>query len=148
MGTLIERARDDEVAAAAEVWLKSRKASVPDIPSPVHSDAAVRAWFEKRVFPERELWVAKSDGAVLALLVLDGEWIDQLYVGPDHVGHGLGGRLVTVAQEQRPGGLKLWTFTANVRARQFYERHGFASTGTVTSDNEERAPALRYEWNG
>jgi hypothetical protein len=46
----------------------------------------------------------------------------------------------------RPGGLKLWTFEANLRARRFYERHGFVPTGATSGDNEEGAPDLRYEW--
>lgn len=121
---------------------------MPAIPAPVHSDDAVWAWVEHRVFHERELGVAKSSGVIVALLVLDGEWIDQLYVDPAHVGRGLRCRLLSVAKELQPEGLKLWTFTANVRARQFYERHGFASIGNATRDNEERALALRYEWNG
>ena len=147
MVVLIARGIGEDVGPAAEVVLRSRKASVPEIPPPVHSDDEVRAWFQGVVFEERELWVAKELGAVDAVMVLDGDWIDQLYVDPDAVGGGLGTRMVAVAKEQRPGGLKLWTFAANVRAQRFYERQGFVMTASTASDNEERAPALRYEWN-
>lgn len=143
---LIGRALAADVDAAAEAWLHSRKASVPGVPAPVHSDAAVRAWFADVVFPKRDLWVAKSGGGVVALLVLEDDWIDQLYVRPDHFGRGLGGRLVAVAKQQRPEGLRLWTFTSNVRAQRFYEGHGFVATGATASDNEERAPATCYQW--
>ncbi len=133
----------DEVAG---VWLRSRAASAPTMPRPVHSDAEVRAWFEHVVLPTKEVWLAETGGAVVALLVLDGEWIDQLYVDPDHTGNGLGTQLVTVAKRQRPGGLKLWTFQANTRARRFYERHGFIATDATDGDNEEGAPDVLYEW--
>ena len=107
------------------MWLRSWAASVPGIPPPVHTEDEVRAWFEEVVLPKREVWVVDHGGAVLALLVLENEWIDQLYVEPGHTGRGIGGRLMAVAKRQRPSLLRLWTFEANVRARHFYERHGF-----------------------
>ncbi len=60
--------------------------------------------------------MADDDGAAVALLVLENEWIDQLYVEPGHTGRGIGGRLMAVAKRQRPSALRLWTFEANVRA--------------------------------
>ena len=63
----------------AGVWLRSRAASVPEIPPPVHTQGEVRAWFREVVLLECEVWVADDDG-VIALLVLKDDWIDQLYV--------------------------------------------------------------------
>ena len=143
---VIARGLGEDVGPAAEVLLRSRKAAVPAIPAPVHSDKEIRAWLQAVVFPERELWVAKEFGAVIAVMVLDGGWIDQLYVDPDSAGVGVGTQMVTVAKEQRPDGLTLWTFASNVRARRFYERQGFVTTAATSCDNEERSPALRYEW--
>ena len=129
------------------VWLRSRAASVPEIPPPVHTDQEILAYFEAVVLPEREVWVADDGGAIVALLVLEDEWIDQLYVEPGRTGRGIGGRLIAVAKEERPYALKLWTFQANARARRFYERHGFVETGSTVGDNEENAPDVRYEWS-
>ena len=119
---------------------------MPAIPAPVHTDDEVRDHFCDVVLPTKEVWVADRGGAVVALLVLEDEWIDQLYVDPDFIGDGLGSSLIAVAKAERPGGLKLWTFAANTRARRFYERHGFVATGTTDGDNEEGAPDVRYEW--
>lgn len=125
--------------------------SIEDRISPRHSptgstDTEVLTWFEELVLPAAEVWVAEDNGVVVGLLVLDDEWIHQLYVDPDHAGRGIGAQLVAVAKEQRPAGLKLWTFAANVGARRFYERHGFVATGATAGDNEEGAPDVRYEW--
>jgi hypothetical protein len=38
-------------AAAVETWLRSRRASVPAIPAPVHSDDDVRSWLAEVVVP-------------------------------------------------------------------------------------------------
>jgi GNAT superfamily N-acetyltransferase len=60
------------------------------------------------------------------------------------MGRGLGDRFLEVAVGRYPGGLQLWTFVANERARRFYERHGFVVEETGDGrGNEERAPDLR-----
>jgi len=113
--------------------------------APTHSDEEVRAWFEHVVLPTKEVWVAETAGIVVAVLVLEEEWIDQLYVDPAHTGGGLGTALLILAKQRRPAGLKLWTFQANIRARRFYERSGFSARETSEGENEEGAPDVRYE---
>lgn len=144
----IRRARAADSDGVADVWLRSREASVPAIPPPVHSDAEVREWFRRVVLPTREVWVARSGGEIVALLVMDGDWVDQLYVAPGFTGHGIGSQLVETAKAARPGGLQLWTFQSNASARRFYERHGFTAREVTAGDNEEGAPDVRYVWDG
>jgi GNAT superfamily N-acetyltransferase len=79
------------------------------------------------------------------MMVLDGEWVEQLYVAPEHLRRGYGSQLVRLAQATRSE-LALWTFEANVAARVFYEAQGFRPAGPASSDNEERAPAVCYRW--
>jgi GNAT superfamily N-acetyltransferase len=145
VGVDIRRPTLEEAPAIAGVWLRSRAASVPAIPKPVHTDDEVRAHFDV-VVATKDVWVSDERGGIAALLVLDGDWIDQLYVDPDHFGKGHGSSLIAVAKRQRPAGLKLWTFEANSGARRFYERHGFVVTGSTDGENEEGAPDVRYEW--
>jgi GNAT superfamily N-acetyltransferase len=80
-----------------------------------------------------------------AMMVLSGDWIEQLYVAPACQRGGLGSRLVAFAQSRRSV-LELHTFATNHPARTFYEKHGFSPTGPPSSDNEEGAPALCYRW--
>lgn len=143
----IRHARIEEAADIAAVWLRSRTASAPDIPPPIHTDNEVRSWFATVVLPTREVWVADVDGTVVAMLVLHDNWIDQLYVDPRHTGHGIGTELVRLAKRTRPHGLRLWTFQANQRARRFYETQGFVPVESTEGDNEEGAPDVRYEWS-
>jgi GNAT superfamily N-acetyltransferase len=143
----LRRARPADAGAAAEVWLRSRHAAVPVVPAPVHTDEEVRHWFETVVLPTRETWLAVADGAAVAVLVLDGDEVDQLYVDPDWQRRGVGSELLRLAQVQRPGGLALWTFQSNHPARRFYERYGFRAVAwTDGATNEERAPDVRYIW--
>ena len=135
----------EDAIGVADVWLRSRDASVPAIPPPVHSDDDVRAYFAV-VLATREVWVVEGDDQVVALLVLDGDEIDQLYVDPSWTGRGLGSQLIDVAKDRSPSGLNLWTFQSNKRARQFYERRDFIAGEMTDGKNEEGAPDVRYRW--
>jgi GNAT superfamily N-acetyltransferase len=91
----------------ADLWLRSRYASIPAIPAPVHSDDDLREWFASVVVTDREPWVIISDDRPVALLVLDGGWIDQLYVDPTWTGRSLGSALIEVAKARAPEALDL-----------------------------------------
>ena len=131
----------------ADCYLRARRAAVPAIPPPAHADEAVRAWSAYTVLPRHEVWLAEADQAVVAMMVLDGDWVDQLYVAPEWTGQGIGTRLLDLAKRLRPGGLQLWAFQSNVRAHRFYERHGFTAVErTDGAANEEQAPDVRYVW--
>ncbi len=148
MAIVIKRAGLDDARTAAELWLRARKAAIGAIPPPVHADDDVRNWFASHVIGDCELWLAAGDtGQLVGILVLDRDWVDQLYVDPGQTGRGIGSRLLTVAKQERPGGLRLWTFVSNARAQRFYEQHGFVEVErTDGSSNEEGAPDILYVW--
>jgi GNAT superfamily N-acetyltransferase len=143
---LLRRAVQSDADEIAAIWLRSRRAAVPAIPPPVHTDDEVRIWIAEVVLPAEATWVIEHAGRAVAMLVLDAGLVDQLYVDPDYTGQGLGARLLNLAKDQSPGGLDLWTFQGNIGARGFYERHGFAAVAMTDGDNEERCPDVRYHW--
>ncbi|MGW6394041.1 GNAT family N-acetyltransferase [Streptomyces sp. NPDC055103] len=142
----IRRAVDSDAAAVADVWLRSYTAALPGVRR-AHTDDEVRYWLREIVVPNQETWVATVDGSVVAMMVLDDEELDQLYVDPQWRGQGIGDRLVELAKQNRPTGLALWTFQVNAPAGRFYERHGFVEAErTDGGRNEEREPDIRYVW--
>ena len=81
------RAGLEDAGAVADVLIRSRRAAVGSVPAAVHSDAEVREWISAVVVPEREVWLMEDiDGRPLAVLVLDHDWVDQLYVDPAFTG--------------------------------------------------------------
>jgi GNAT superfamily N-acetyltransferase len=142
------RVRPADARAVADLLIRSRRAAVGAIPAAIHSDADVRAWISAVVIPEREVWLLEDvHRQPLTVLVLDDDWIDQLYVDPALTGSGLGSRLIELAKSRRPAGLQLWTFATNTGAQSFYLRHGFTVAETTDgSGNEEKAPDLRLVW--
>ncbi|MFI7387179.1 GNAT family N-acetyltransferase [Streptomyces sp. NPDC049813] len=142
----VRRAVGSDAADVAEVWLRSFTAALPSVRR-AHTDDEVLSWFREVVVPDQETWVATVADSVVAMMVLDGEDLGQLYLDPVWQGQGIGGRLVDLAKQRRPAGLTLWTFQVNESARRFYERHGFvAGECTDGHRNEEREPDVRYVW--
>jgi GNAT superfamily N-acetyltransferase len=143
---VVRRATAADAGPAAEVWLRSTAAALPDVRR-AHTDDEVRAWFREHVVPELETWVAVTDGPVVGLLVLAEHELEQLHLAPSWRGRGLGNRLVTWAKRRRPAGIELWTFQVDAGACRFYERHGFVETArTDGARNEEHEPDIRYTW--
>jgi GNAT superfamily N-acetyltransferase len=139
-------AEPGDAAAIADVFFASRDDALSYLPK-IHSDAEVRAWIYDKLLPSAETWVAELDGRIVGFAAIRGQELDQLYIEPGFYRRGIGSLLVAKAKERRPGGLWLYTFARNARARAFYESHGFVVIGSSDgSDNEEREPDLRYEW--
>jgi len=144
----LRRATAFDADAVVRVYLRSRHHAVPHIPPLSGPDDSVREWLAGVVVNGGEVWVAETgDGVVVAMMLLEGEWIEQLYVDPSLTGQGIGTQLLEHAKREKPGGLQLWTFQSNVRAHRFYERHGFTAVEqTDGSGNQEHAPDVRYVW--
>ena len=149
MELTLRRGTDRDAGPLGELYLRARKAAIPIIPMTAHTDDEVRAWIAELVIPRTEVWVAESEGGdLVGLLVLDDEWVDQLYVEPGLTGRGIGTRLIELAKRRRPDGLRLWTFESNTGAQRFYERHDFRATDRTEDDNEEGVPDVLYVWGG
>src|SRR5215471_2475719 len=111
--------------AVADVYLRSRRELVACAPL-VHSDQDVRDWIRRRLIPSGRSTVAVIDDLVIGLMAVsqtaDCGWIDQLYLLPAWIGHGIGTRLLELARRELPPPIRLYTFQCNERARRFYER--------------------------
>jgi len=143
---LIRRATTADATEVATVYIASRRGAAAHMPT-VHTDAEIRAWVIDHMVPERETWVADDNARIVAVMVLDGEMIDQLYVSPRSQRRGVGDALLAHAKQLRPARLRLYTFQSNTPARRFYEARGFiAIEFNDGARNEERAPDVLYEW--
>lgn len=142
----IRRATPDDHEGIGDVWLASWRATF-DFP-PAHPDEDVRRWLREHLVPDHETWVAiDGGGAVIGLMALSDEMVEQLYAAPPWIGRGLGSRFIKLAKQRRANGLDLYCFQANSRARSFYEYHGFREIARGDgSGNQEHQPDIRYAW--
>jgi ribosomal protein S18 acetylase RimI-like enzyme len=143
---LIRPGRRDDAEAIGDVHLDARRAAMPWLPV-LHSREDAIAYFVGHVLLHQEVFVAEVNRLVAGFMVLEGDLVDHLYVAPAFQDWGIGDKLVALAKQLRPEGLKLWTFTRNARARRFYEARGFkASKFTDGTRNEEHEPDVLYTW--
>ena len=143
-----------DAGALATLFLAAREAAYPSMPRPVHRADSVHSWFgDLLATPEsargRETWVAEQGTELVGYLVLDGTWLDSLYVRADRTGQGIGSALLDLVKAMRPDGFSLWVFESNVGAQRFYQRHALVTVRrTDGSQNEERSPDLEMAWLG
>ena len=133
-----------------DIWIAGFADGVPGV-APAHTPDEIRAYMGAELPARTEVWVAAEqpgDRAVAFLAVHD-DWVEQLYVDPPWIGRGVGDALLAVAKRRCPGGLQLWTFQVNARARRFYAARGFVEVElTDGADIDERAPDVRLVWSG
>jgi GNAT superfamily N-acetyltransferase len=119
--------------------------------SELHTPADDRRFLREVVLPNEEVWVADIDGRPVGFASLGtrtgDDYLQHIYVAPEHQGRGIGTQLMDRAKERRPGGFRLWVFQKNEGARRFYEKCGMGLVElTDGTGNEEREPDALYEW--
>lgn len=143
---LIRAAMAGDAGEIAEVHTVAMGEAMPYLPH-LHTDEETRAWVAEVVLPGQEVWVAEAGGRVVGVTSLEGEMVQQLYILPGYQGIGIGSALLALAKSRRPGGLRLYAFQRNTRARAFYEHRGFVPIAFGDgSGNEEGEPDVLYEW--
>jgi ribosomal protein S18 acetylase RimI-like enzyme len=146
----IRRARPHEAGEVAEVHIRSRRAAEKAglIPPSIHTDEEIRLWVAEHLMKACDVWIALAGRKPVAMMALEGDLLDQLYVAPDRQSRGVGTTMLKLAKVLSPARLRLFTFATNTPARRFYEAHDFSAVDfNDGSRNEERAPDVLYEWS-
>jgi putative acetyltransferase len=141
----LRRYRTDDEDAAIALWRETWQQAYPSI------DFAARvAWWRERwrseLVPQAAIVVAEQAGALTGFVTIDPSgYLDQLVVGADHWGSGLGNTLVSEAKRLSPDGITLKVNADNARAIRFYQRNGFVHAGEDVNPTSKR-PVMRMEW--
>jgi GNAT superfamily N-acetyltransferase len=144
---VVRRASESDAISCAAIHLAALTTAMPFMPR-IHTVKEDQIFFAK-VLASQECWVMERRGVVLGFIAVGGSWVNHLYVLPNYQGIGVGTRLLEMAKELSPKHLELWTFQENLRAREFYGRHGFIEVElTDGAGNEERTPDVRLVWHG
>jgi GNAT superfamily N-acetyltransferase len=143
----IRPAEPRDATAIAAVHRISMREAMPYLPD-LHTPDEDRVWVTEIVLPHQEVWVAEAGGKLMGVVSLDmDDMLTQLYILPAYQGLGIGSALLDWAKAARPGGLRLYAFQRNTRARAFYEHRGFVAIAFGDgSGNEEGEPDVLYRW--
>ena len=139
-------ASHDESSMVAAIARETRTHFMPYLPV-LHSFEEDERFFRDIVFRECDVWVSTDKGAVVGFCAFKENWLDHLYLLPNHVRQGRGRALLQIAKE-RNDTLQLWVFQANIQAIRFYEGNGFCLIKrTDGAGNEENCPDALYAWH-
>lgn len=141
----LRRATLDDMTALARLHRRTVETSLPFVPH-LHTPEEEAWWFAERLYPTNQVWLAEAGQGPEGYIAFRADFIEHLFVRPESQGAGLGLTLLDKAKAEADE-LSLWTFQQNLRARRFYERHGFfVVTETDGRDNEEKLPDVLYRW--
>jgi GNAT superfamily N-acetyltransferase len=86
-------------------------------------------------------WVAVDGATIVGVALTGDDWLDDLWIAASHRGHGIGARLLEVAEAEisERGYTRAWLrhVATNTRAHVFYLRHGWSLDRRM---RHERAP--------
>ncbi|MBD2329233.1 GNAT family N-acetyltransferase [Alkalinema sp. FACHB-956] len=89
---------------------------------------------------------AASDRIIgFVAVVLETQFVDQLFVDSRYHNQGIGAALLNRAKQLCPQGLTLDTLQINLKARKFYEHHGF-KPGQLSVNAFNGQPNVKYHW--
>lgn len=142
--------KDDDFMSLVVLWRIAREKSLPDFQRRKgHFFYEDVAYFRENILVENTVWVVDDErDRPVAFLAIKNDFIDQIFVHPDHWQQGIGGALIRFARTLSPQHLWLYTLQDNVNARAFYEKNGFVVTKLGISPPPDNEPDVKYEWFG
>jgi putative acetyltransferase len=143
---ILRRALLADMPALARLNQHTIRTSLPFVPE-VHPMHEVESYFAGPFFAKAEFWLAEdAAGEPVGYIAFRPDFVEHLFIHPSSQGQGVGLALLEKAREGAFE-LSLWTFQQNLRARRFYEKHGFVVVvETDGQDNEEKLPDVLYRW--
>jgi ribosomal protein S18 acetylase RimI-like enzyme len=141
-------ATDADRDRIAEIWHAS--ASLPDVGPPVMpSREDLRERVHREMAGGWDVTVAVAGAEIVGFVALRPaeRVLAELFLDPAGLGNGTGRLLLDHAKAAMPGGFTLFTTSANLRARHFYEREGLKRL-RETPHPRSGHPVTYYEWPG
>ena len=142
----LRRYRRADEEAAIELWRRTWQAAYPELDFTARLDWWRKRWRSELV-PSAMIVLAESDGLLAGFVTVDQKtgYLDQIVVATEHQGRGIADALLAEARRLSPTGLDLHVNQDNARAIRFYQKHGFAMTGTDVNPRSG-APIYTMSW--
>lgn len=139
--------QDNDFDAVTILWRVSREKAMPEFQrTKGHFFFEDQEYFQDHILKENKVWVVEGENRPVAFMAMKDEFIDQLYVHPDHWRQGIGKLLLHFAREMHPEHIWLYTLQSNTNGRAFYEKNGFVAEKFGVSPAPEKEPDVEYHW--
>jgi GNAT superfamily N-acetyltransferase len=144
----IREYQSQDFDAVTILWRVAREKSLPEFQGGEkgHFFYEEQEYFSNQILKKNTVWVVEKELRPIAFMAMENDFIDQLYIHPDHWRQGIGTVLLNFARERSPEHLWLYTLEVNVNARAFYEKNGFVPEKFGVSPPPESAPDVEYHW--
>ena len=135
--TAIRPAVPADMAAVADLWHVGWHDAHPGhVPDGLTAARTLAAFHERTPTRVGDTTVAVADdGELLGFVMVVGDEVEQVFVGPVARGGDLAALLLAEAERQVAAGghgeAWLAVVAGNARARRFYEKHGWVDTGDL-----------------
>jgi len=144
---IIREYRNEDFDAVTILWRISREKSIPEFQlEKGHFFFEDRDYFQKQIVKNNQIWVVESQNYPVGFMAMNNDFVDQLYIDPNHQRRGIGRSLLNLARERSPDHVWLYTLQVNASAREFYEKNGFVAEKFGISPPPESEPDVEYHW--
>ena len=143
---MIRPYREEDFEIVARFWFEAIQAAEPELVQRMGYEFTGAREYFKTVVAENQMWVYELNNIPVGFLGIQGDYIDRLYVDPNHHRQGIGKALLDHARKLSPQHLWLKTDQANKMSRPFYEKDGFVATKFGVSPPPESEPDVEYHW--
>jgi len=151
---ILRTGTDADATAVADLWHAGWHDAHPGhVPDGLTAARTLAAFHERAPRRLADTTVAEAGGDMVGFVMVAGDEVEQVYVGPAGRGTGLAEVLLTEAERQvaASGHGEAWlaVVTGNARARRFYERCGWTDEGDLPYEVEAGgttyvSPCRRY----
>lgn len=144
---MIRSFRDDDFEVVTALWFEAMHVAMPEMMKRMGFELeGAREYFRNAIILQDQLWVYEFEGAPVAFLGMENDFLDRLYVDPKFHRRGFGQALLDYAKTLSPKHLWLYTHAANKVARVFYEKNDFLAEAFGVSPAPKSEPDVEYHW--
>lgn len=135
----------EDLENIVQLWYGTWHQTFPHL----HHPQAYSRWKQKfdELLENGDIFVAEVEDRItgFAVILTKEQCLSQLFVDENYQNLGIGSALLNLAKRLCPQGLNLYTLQENLKARAFYEKHGFkARTFSINEFNGQ--PNVEYYW--
>jgi GNAT superfamily N-acetyltransferase len=144
----IRKYEDQDFESVTRLWRRAREVSLPEFQREKgYSFESDQKYFKEHILVEERVFIAELDRQMAGFMAIKGDFVDCLYVDPDHWHKGIGSALLDYARSLSSQHLWLYTLQINHVARNFYQKRGFVATKFGISPPPESEPDVEYHWS-
>lgn len=144
---MIRPYQEKDFEIIVKLWFEAMQVATPELIKRMNYEfQGAREYFKNSVIPTNKIWIYELHQKPVGFIGMQADFIDRLYVNPQHHRQGIGQSLLEFAKTLSPNHLWLYTHQSNKMSRAFYEKNNFIAEKFSISPPPESEPDVEYHW--